>query len=427
MRLALSRFADQLRREGLRVSSGELIDAGRALESIDLADRDMLHAALRTTLAKRKDELSRFDATFDKFFAPPSYRPSARKKRRKRKGGDENIPSQTAAKTEAGRGGHRQEPRDPARGLRAQRRDTLRKLGERRQEPVKTSYPCPVIRAPHRPRLGTDLDRHDTDRRNGTTARSEWRAPSVTRKPFRHRWSNSESDALSREVARILARFKIRRTRRSRAGRRGTLWVQRIVRTNLGNDTVPFRLVRRQRIRKEPHLLLLVDISHSVARAAAVFLALAANLTRSFRGVRTYFFVNHAVDVSNHLPAFARIDGRLEFLDEIVAEFPDINPMALSDYGRVLFQISEAERRIRKDTVCIILGDARNNRFDPCAWSLEALRERARRVIWLVPEPRREWDRGDSVVREYARHCDAVCETADLEGLRFAMDRALRP
>ena len=48
--------------------------------------------------------------------------------------------------------------------------------------------------------------------------------------------------------------------------------------------------------------------------------------------------------------------------------------------------------------------------------SLE-LRQKARRLYWLNPEPRGYWDTGDSVVSEYGVHCDGVYECRNLRQL----------
>jgi hypothetical protein len=249
----------------------------------------------------------------------------------------------------------------------------------------------------------------------------------VSRKPFRDLWTTADAEALSAEVSRILSRLRLRQVRRRRQARTGRLWVQRSIRRNLGHDGIPFRLVRHTHSPREPHLLLLVDVSHSMAGAAAVFLTLATHLRHRFRGMTVYVFVDRAVEATRALPDLTRLDGRVDTLERVVSALPDVNPLALSDYGRVLYQVWEGERRrLRKDTVLLVLGDARNNRFDSAAWTLEAIGERVRHVVWLVPEPREEWNRGDSAVGDYLPFVDAMCEAADLDGLRFGLDRAIR-
>ena len=58
------RFASALRGEGASVSTGETIDAIQALRSIDLADRPIVRAALRSTLVKGEA----YEPTFDQLF-----------------------------------------------------------------------------------------------------------------------------------------------------------------------------------------------------------------------------------------------------------------------------------------------------------------------------------------------------------------------
>mgnify|MGYP000100214329 CR=1 FL=1 len=73
-----------------------------------------------------------------------------------------------------------------------------------------------------------------------------------------------------------------------------------------------------------------------------------------------------------------------------------------------------------------MLGDARNNRRPPRADLLAALHRVARRVVWLNPEPPPRWDTGDSVMRTYARHCDAVLAAATPRQLSAALDGLAR-
>ena len=67
----LSRLAAVLRRAGVDVSTGELIDAGRALTHLDLLDRDTVRAALRSVMVKQEPDLPVFDVAFELVFGPP--------------------------------------------------------------------------------------------------------------------------------------------------------------------------------------------------------------------------------------------------------------------------------------------------------------------------------------------------------------------
>ena len=66
------RFAALLRREGLPITLVQTTDAVRALEHLDLGDRDELRLGLRTVFVGRPEELPAFDRAFDAFWRPES-------------------------------------------------------------------------------------------------------------------------------------------------------------------------------------------------------------------------------------------------------------------------------------------------------------------------------------------------------------------
>ena len=68
MQARLIEFANILRRNGIRVSLSENMDAFRALELIGIADPQMFRNALRSTLIKRTSDVKPFDELFDYFF-----------------------------------------------------------------------------------------------------------------------------------------------------------------------------------------------------------------------------------------------------------------------------------------------------------------------------------------------------------------------
>src|SRR5919112_5068268 len=61
-------FANVLRRNGVRVSLSENIDAFRAIDLLGIENASHFRAALRTTLVKRTVDLRPFEELFDFFF-----------------------------------------------------------------------------------------------------------------------------------------------------------------------------------------------------------------------------------------------------------------------------------------------------------------------------------------------------------------------
>ena len=65
-------LADLLRQGDIQVSTGELIDACQALEHLDLLDRSALRAGLRATMVKEPLANAQFDRAFASVFRPAS-------------------------------------------------------------------------------------------------------------------------------------------------------------------------------------------------------------------------------------------------------------------------------------------------------------------------------------------------------------------
>mgnify|MGYP002622280853 CR=1 FL=1 len=98
-----------------------------------------------------------------------------------------------------------------------------------------------------------------------------------------------------------------------------------------------------------------------------------------------------------------------------------------TDYGRAFedFQ-SLAMNDIDHRTTVLILGDARSNYGDPRSDILKLVHARARRVIWLNPEPRSMWNSGDSEMRRLAPYCDRAITCASLQDLERVVSDLLR-
>ena len=129
--------------------------------------------------------------------------------------------------------------------------------------------------------------------------------------------------------------------------------------------------------------------------------------------METFVYVDHLCSASfenGHLVPHAPVDFH-----------------AASDFGQVLVEYCAGPvNRLDRNSIFLVLGDARNNRQPPRARLLADIRARSRAVYWLNPEPARRWNTGDSVIAQYARYSTAVVECCNLATLVEALARALR-
>jgi uncharacterized protein with von Willebrand factor type A (vWA) domain len=429
---ALARFVDALRAEKVAVSPAEIVDAARALDLVGWERRADVRMALRATLAKDRRSAGSFDRLFDRFFATPL------------------VPSKGDGVGQRASGGTRPRPGDGD-GDKPSRSKPKGHDSRRRQGVSEAKREAPSI--------SEILDRagHGAERPHGRLRRAKLRrAPSDARDPkhrdLAKRMTTDDEREIAREIPRVVEALKLHVSRRLVRARSGRPWLRRALRDNLKHGGVPFVIPYRAPKRKSSRVVLLVDVSFSVARAAGFFLLMAAEFVELGRRARVLAFVDRPVDATAAVSRWTRgsqrddraldaarparrQDGRpgegirvrdVSFAD-VLSGLRELNLEAPSDYGRAFHALRASRLRPRgRDTVLVVLGDGRTNRFDALPWALADLARGCRAMLWLVPEPRSRWGTADSALPAYLASVDLVVEATDLDGLAKGLGELVR-
>ncbi len=362
MRARLLAFIGALREEGIPCSVNETLDATRAIATLGI-ERSVLREALAATLVKDRADRPVFDEVFARHFGTP-HRSLKTPQRRAEDG--EGSRGQGEGR---GKGAPPNTDRDP-----------------RSERQYKEREPQPKSR---------DV--------------AAYRELMV--KPF-EAMDARDVDAL-RDLAAVLGdRFRVRWSRRSRRANAGRVDMRRTIRRATTRGGVPLELLFRCPRPGKADLVALVDLSFSTATAANFLLALLSPVRRYFRRVVLLGYVDAISEVS------------FEHGYVIPHQALDLN--ARSDFGRVLTQVTDRSARMGRNTVLLILGDARNNRRAARADVLARLQKQCKAVVWLNPESRARWDTGDSVMSTYARYCSALINAWNVKTLIPALEALSR-
>jgi uncharacterized protein len=98
-----------------------------------------------------------------------------------------------------------------------------------------------------------------------------------------------------------------------------------------------------------------------------------------------------------------------------------------SSFGKVFLSFKKKYlENLRGRPAFIILGDARNNYDEANDWVLDEFREKARYMLWLTPEERDTWSRGDCLMETYGTYCDKVEVVSTVEDLSRVVEDLLR-
>lgn len=205
---------------------------------------------------------------------------------------------------------------------------------------------------------------------------------------------------LRRTVHPLARRLASRLAVRRKHAKRGTLDMRRTLRRSMSTGGVPMRPAYRTRRPGRPELVILCDVSGSVAGFSHFTLLLVQALREQFSKVRVFAFVERADEVTHLFEPGAELSGVMQ---RVLREADLVAFDGHSDYGGSFATFAEFwSEAITSKTSLLVLGDARTNYRDPNLAVLKRLVSTARHAHWLNPEPKRQWGSGDSAAPRYA-------------------------
>jgi uncharacterized protein len=471
----LSGFIQELRQAGLPVSLTENLDAMEAVTHIPIEDREAFKYALGATLVKNQSHWRAFEIVFEVFFSMRGAEYSIRDEL-----GDlaelpedaDQRPGDDGDRQGAGGAGEALSPEQLAemlyqsllRGdggmMRAMARQAVRRYaGMEPGRPVGGTYylyrtlrnldlesilerlmqqsrdDAPEQLTPLEERLERDEYESRIDqlkkeieaeiRRRLVADRGVEAMAKTLRKPlpedvdFMHA-SREEMLALRKAIYPLTRKLAVRLARKRRHGRKGPLDFRNTVRHSLSYGGVPAEPKFKYPRPSKPEIMVVADISGSVAAFARFTLQLVYAISSQFSKVRSFVFIDGLDEVTSY---FEGVDDITEAIHRVNTEADVVWVDGHSDYGHALSVFWEKfGKDVGPKTAVMVLGDARNNYHASQSWILKEMQHKARNVFWLNPEPRSYWDTGDSIVGEYATYCDGVFEVRNLRQLEAFVD-----
>jgi uncharacterized protein with von Willebrand factor type A (vWA) domain len=233
--------------------------------------------------------------------------------------------------------------------------------------------------------------------------------------------SRDEMQNLKKSLQPLTRKLAARLARKRRHGRKGPLDFRNTVRHSLAYGGVPAEPKFKYPRPAKPELIVIADISGSVAAFARFTLMLVYAISNQFSKVRAFVFIDGIDEVTEY---FKKTEDISEAIHRINTEADVIWVDGHSDYGHA-FEVfwDKYGKEINPKSTVLLLGDARNNYHASQAWVIKEIRQKARHVYWLNPEPRSYWNTGDSIVGEYGTHTDGVYECRNLRQLEAFVEK----
>ncbi len=239
--------------------------------------------------------------------------------------------------------------------------------------------------------------------------------------PFLYSSMKQKEEMLSviRELSRKMARNMS--VRKKAGGRR--LNYRKVWRKSMQTGGIPFEPVWQDRQTNKPRTFILCDFSGSMNSYLPFVLQFVFTFAVCYSTVRVFGFVD----------AIEEITSKIDPVDisksvQTVYTSARISRQGKTDYGNALkgFCRYYSHELTSRSTV-IIVGDARNNAFNPRAHLLEEIKSKSAALYWLNPERWYHWGFADSCMDKYTPYCDGVFQMADLSQLKYFAEYLAAP
>ncbi len=478
----LTRFVAALRNAEVRVSPAETLDAVSTVELVGYRDRAFLKDSLSMVLPKTADEKETFDATFDQFFSFEDVaaetgvtdaeedgdaalgegvggregesgggRGGGGGKKSKNQGGEaeEDLGAGEMATPRSALGRLLMQGGAVELTMRMAEAAREAKLEEIRVFTQKGLYTRKIMDAMGLAELNEEIAErrasgHVPARRLGQQLRQrrdvlrEQVRDYVERQFLLHadvsgrrlreellqkvKLSNVEQRnfrLIQEMVFRMAKKIAALHSRRRKVFKRGQLHVPRTLRHNMSYDGALFNLRWKSVKIDRPKVFAICDVSGSVASYARFMLMFLYSLEEVMPKVRSFAF-------SSDLAEVTELFERNKIEDAIAKTLRDYSGGS-TDYGQAFADFRKlCMDDVDNRTTIVILGDARNNYGDARAEILKEMYDRAKRVIWLNPEPRNTWHTGDAEMRKYTAYVHQAEECNSLMHLGRVVGNLLK-
>ncbi len=457
MERTLSAYVRALRTAGAAVSSAEAIDAARAMALVGYADRTRLKDTLGLVLAKSEDDKQVHAELFELFFGPAGAAASGQAR------AQAGAAAPGGQGDQAGQGGQGSDPADAFMALANQAdpgqiaatmaragaaagiqdirfatqtayyvRKMLEQLGVAAAEQRLLAHLAAadstagaqaqaqaqaIIDARQRLAGHARVQVEQSFAVFGRNATENFMNEVVAERAM-GQLSGADMARMKQIVARMAKRLAERHARRQRVRQHGKLDLRRTLRANAGHDGVPFDLVWKTKHHDRPKIVAICDVSGSVAPYVQFLLLFLHALKDHVADLEAFAFSAELHDVSPDLQSLP--------FEQAFEQILRTAGGGGTDYGVALAELQARHWDVvdRRTTV-LVLGDGRSNHADPRIDIFQALADRAKRLVWLCPEPPGRWGSGDSCLLKYQPHCTRMSHCASAVDLERALDEML--
>jgi uncharacterized protein with von Willebrand factor type A (vWA) domain len=333
-------FIRHARNNNFRVGIAEQVDALKVAEYCYISDKYAFKLGLKALICSNEDDWTKFDEVFDAYwlssntkqFVQANQSPAAKKK----------SPEQQKQQSE----------------------------GDRKQTPKPSSADT-----------AAEQEGDDVPEASGTKEGASSRA-NLAKEDFHSIKDPDEMRKMERLIERLAKQMKKRISRRYQyQANKGKIDLRRTIRKSLRYGGTPLELCKKRLKPQTPKLIIIVDVSRSMAMYSFLFLRFARGLINVFKDVQAYAYNTQLLPITNALKQtdLMRVRNSLAMMSDDWSGGTKI--------GESLHKFNQQYgQSVNKRSLVMIVSDGLDaGSSEELTSEMQILKRRCRKIVWLNP------------------------------------------
>ena len=227
--------------------------------------------------------------------------------------------------------------------------------------------------------------------------------------------NNDERNKLLKETKVLGMMLANKFIKHSNSLSKGKLNLRKTIRKSLQNGGSLYSTVFKPRVKKKPRLILLCDISGSMALYSLFGLTLLFGIVQRFRSVKAFVFIDGLTEITKDLQKM-----KINNIKSILNNWNSfVKADGHSDYQRSFDELILNKKIVNSSTnSLLVIGDARNNYRSISEETISKLSKSFDNIYWMNPERKQYWNTGDSRFMDFQKVCESYSEVRNFNQLK---------
>ena len=225
----------------------------------------------------------------------------------------------------------------------------------------------------------------------------------------------NERRILLEQTYKLGNKLAIKFKRHIKQASRGKLHFRKTIRKSMQTGGIFQKIIMRPKLLRKPNLIILCDISGSMALYSLFGVTLLFGMVSRFSSIKAFVFIDGLTEVTKILKKLKKNE-----IDTVLHNWNSyVKNDGHSDYETSFQELIDENKKFDSKTkTLIVIGDGRNNYRNISEKLIKDLDSQFEKIYWMNPENKKYWNTGDSQIKKFEIISENTSEVRNYNQLR---------